>query len=115
MKKINLLVFALFLIASHSFSQTTWNKNISCIIYSHCTGCHNPNGLAPFSLTTYNEVFNYRNSLVSVIESRKMPPHLPDPNYTHFAGENVLTASEIQLIKDWVNNNSPEGTASPLP
>jgi Secretion system C-terminal sorting domain/Copper type II ascorbate-dependent monooxygenase, N-terminal domain len=115
MKKINLLVFALFLITSHSFAQTTWNKNISCIIYSHCTGCHNPNGLAPFSLTTYNEVYNYRNSLVSVIESRKMPPHLPDPNYTHFAGENVLTASEIQLIKDWVNNNAPEGTASPIP
>ena len=115
MKKINLLVFAFLLIASHSFSQTTWNKNISCIIYSHCTGCHNPNGLAPFSLTTYNDVYNYRNSLVSVIESRKMPPHLPDPNYSHFAGENVLKADEIQLIKDWVNNNSPEGTASPLP
>ena len=115
MKKNNLLVFAFLLSAPHSFAQTTWNKNISCIIYSHCTGCHNPNGLAPFSLTTYNDVYNYRNSLVSVIESRKMPPHLPDPNYTHFAGENVLKADEIQLIKDWVNNNSPEGTASPLP
>ena len=99
MKKINLLIFAFIFLASFSFAQTTWNKNVSCIIYSHCTGCHNPNGLAPFSLTTFNETYNYRNSMVSVIESRKMPPHLPDPNYSHFAGENVLKENEIQLIK----------------
>jgi hypothetical protein len=44
-----------------------------------------------------------------------MPPHLPNPDYTHFAGENVLKSSEIQLIRDWVNNGSPEGNESPLP
>ena len=115
MKKINLLIFAFIFLASFSFAQTTWNKNISCIIYSHCTNCHNPNGLAPFSLTTYNDAFNNRNSLISVIESRKMPPHLPDPNYSHFAGENVLKENEIQLIKDWVNNGAPEGTETSLP
>ena len=115
MKKIKLLVFAFVLTVSHSFSQTTWNKNISCIIYSHCTNCHNENGLAPTSFTTYANVFNYRNSILPAIESRKMPPHLPDPNYSHFAGENVLKADEIQLIKDWVNNGAPEGTETSLP
>lgn len=107
-----------FSIVFYSHAQPTWNKNISCIIYSHCTNCHNPNGLAPTSLTTYNDVFNYRNSIVSAIENRKMPPHLPEPTYSHFANENVLKQSEIQLIKDWVNNGAPEGdvnTALPEP
>ena len=115
MKKIFILCIVFSFLKVISLAQSSWNKNISCIIYSHCTGCHNPNGLAPFSLTTYNDVYNYRNSLVSVIESRKMPPHLPEPSYSHFAGENVLKASEIQLIKEWVNNNAPEGSESPLP
>ena len=110
-----LLIIAIFLHGMTAAQTVTWNKQISCIVYSHCTGCHNSNGLAPFSLTTYNDAYNYRNSLVSVIESRKMPPHLPDPAYSHFAGENVLKDSEIQLIKDWVNNNAPEGTEIPLP
>jgi hypothetical protein len=99
---------------TNAYAQTSWNKGISCIIYSHCTNCHNSNGLAPFALTSYNEVYNYRNSIVSVIQDRKMPPHLPDPNYSHFAGENVLKSTEIQLIKDWVNSGAPEGNETPL-
>ncbi len=113
MKKFNIMVLIMCVLVSNSYAQApTWNKNISCIIYSHCTNCHNENGLAPMSFTTYANVFNYRNSIVPAIEERKMPPHLPDPNYTHFVKENVLDANEIQLIKDWVTNGAPEGDAT---
>jgi len=38
-----------------------------------------------------------------------MPPWPADPNYSHFIGERVLTPTEINLIKDWVNNNCNRG------
>ena len=44
-----------------------------------------------------------------------MPPWPADPAYSHFAGERVLKADEIQLIKTWVANGTPEGDPAKLP
>lgn len=111
MKTFKLIISLSFIAFLNSFGQSpTWEKNIKCLMFSHCTGCHNPNGLAPYSFTDYNDAYAMRLSMINAIESKKMPPHLPDATYSHFASENVLQQNEIQLIKDWVNNGAPEGT-----
>ncbi|MFM7710547.1 MAG: hypothetical protein ACKO5C_06490, partial [Ferruginibacter sp.] len=55
----------------------TWTDGIACIIYSHCTSCHNPNGIAPFSLTRYEDVFANRFSIAASVQAGSMPPFPP--------------------------------------
>jgi len=102
----------LFIIAGFftGFAQNpTWTNQVSCILYSHCTSCHNPNGLAPFSLLTYAEAYNQRFNISNSVSSKKMPPYLPDLSYSRFAHERVLTMDEISLLNAWASNGGASG------
>ncbi|MFM9060847.1 MAG: hypothetical protein ACKOQP_04180, partial [Bacteroidota bacterium] len=63
---------------SVSWAQTqhsaTWTDGVACIVYSHCTPCHNNQGIGPFPLTTYNEVYANRYSIAASVQARSMPP-----------------------------------------
>ena len=104
------------MIQGHSQDQeVSWSGEIACLIYSHCSSCHNPGGIAPFSLLNYQEVYDYRFSIVDVIERKYMPPWPADPSYRHFQQENVLSDEEIEMFKDWVAQDAPKGDVSQAP
>ena len=109
MKKLFVSILFLVSIFSSSAQTPTWANQISCIIYSHCTSCHNSNGLAPFPLMTYSENYESRFGILDAVTNRIMPPYLPDVNYSHFTDEKVLSDDEINLISDWVNGGAPSG------
>jgi Flp pilus assembly protein TadD len=44
-----------------------------------------------------------------------MPPWLPAEGYGDFSGEHRLTAAQIEIIAEWVNEGAPEGNAADLP
>jgi hypothetical protein len=52
----------------------TWTDAIACIVYTHCSSCHNQNGIAPFPLMTYNDVFQNRFSIAASVQANSMPP-----------------------------------------
>ncbi len=111
--KIKYTIFFIAFFSLNCIGQTvTWQKQISCIIYTHCTNCHNPNGLAPTSFMGYTEVYNNRFGIMNAVVTKKMPPNLPDINYSHLANQKVLSESEITAIKEWVNNGAPSGDTS---
>lgn len=93
----------------------TWTDGIACIIYSHCTGCHNQNGIAPFSLMTYTEVFENRFSIAESVQAGSMPPFPASQNKRKYAHANTLSTHEIDEIVDWVNNFAPLGDANNIP
>lgn len=93
----------------------TWTDGIACIIYSHCTSCHNQNGIAPFSLTTYNDVYQNRYSIAASVQARSMPPFPANLEKRQYAHANTLSEHEIDEIVDWVNNFAPLGDASQIP
>ncbi len=97
------------------FAQPNWSEHIAPILYSKCTSCHNSNGIAPFSLITYEDAYVNSQTIRQQVNGRKMPPWPPDPNYRHLAYERVLTATEITAINDWVNNGSLKGDSTLAP
>ena len=117
MVKNILVLFCVVLLGLNVVAQNpTWEKQISCILFSHCTTCHNSNGLAPFPLSTYSQAYSNRFGILNDVVSRKMPPYLPDVSYSHFSDERVLTNDEIDLITKWVNAGAPAGdTTNALP
>lgn len=85
------------------------------ILFSNCVSCHRPGGIAPFSLLTYNDAFNYRTSISNAVSTKHMPPWPPDDNYVHFTGARTLSASQINTIVNWVNNGAPSGNIANAP
>ncbi len=108
MNKILSIIFLLTIVVN-TYAQPNWAEDISCIVYSHCSSCHNSEGIGPFNLMNYQDAFNNRYSMQSAIENRTMPPWPPNQEYAPFAHANVLSDTEIALFQEWVNNGAPEG------
>ncbi len=108
-------IFILFIISVFTLHAQTYSENIASIIYTHCSTCHRPGEIAPFSLTNYQEVKDRASSIKYATEIRYMPPWKPDPNYRNFQHENYLSDSEIKSIGDWVDAGMPQGDVSKEP
>lgn len=87
----------------------SWSKHIAPIIYKNCTPCHRPGEAGPFNLLSYADAVKKAKLIKFVTQTRYMPPWPADAGYTHFAGEWVLSNSEIETIKNWVDNGTPRG------
>jgi len=92
-----------------------WAKDIAPILFKHCTSCHNQGGLAPFPLLSYDDAYFNRYSILSSIKKGSMPPWPPDPAYSHFAYERLMTADEIHLIEEWVGGAATYGKPKDAP
>ncbi|HKP12744.1 MAG TPA: tetratricopeptide repeat protein, partial [Blastocatellia bacterium] len=93
----------------------TFNRDIAPILFQNCAECHHPGGPAPFSLLSYQDVKRRAQQIVSVTQSRYMPPWLPEPGYGDFAGARRLTAQQLAAIKAWAEQGTVEGAPSDLP
>jgi hypothetical protein len=113
-------IFILFLLCSEfaAFSQPTWSGDVAKIMYANCTSCHRSGGIAPFALETYDEVSNMAGWLQQAMESKSMPPWMPNPNYKRFVHERVMDPADITTFQQWVAAGMPSGNfnfAPPLP
>ena len=110
-----LTVFSLFTVMGLQAQNPTWSDDVACIVYSHCTSCHNPNGSGPFSLLTYSDAVNHASSIQYKVKSKEMPPWPVNNAYRKFAHDRSLTDQEISTIVQWVNNSTPQGNIANAP
>jgi Secretion system C-terminal sorting domain/Copper type II ascorbate-dependent monooxygenase, C-terminal domain len=115
MKTIYLLFSFLGFIQIANAQTPTWSDNVACIIYSHCTSCHNPNGIGMGDFTNYTNVYNYRNIIKSSVDTKRMPPYPANTAYRHYTQERILSQSEIDILKTWIDNNAPSGNLAAAP
>ncbi len=92
-----------------------FSRDVAPILYRHCAPCHRPEGSGPFSLLTYEEVKAVAPLVLAAIESRRMPPWLPEPGYVEFQGERRLDAEDIATIRRWVEAGMPRGNPADQP
>lgn len=104
-----------FFIAKLNSQNTTWADDIAPILYNNCTSCHHPGGMAPNSLVTYNEAYNFRFMIKAYVDNGYMPPWPPDVQYKHLAFERVLSATDKAKISDWVLNGGAQGNPANAP
>ncbi|MCT4581751.1 MAG: T9SS type A sorting domain-containing protein [Flavobacteriales bacterium] len=111
-------LYFLTLLISLSFTgtaQVTWSDDVAEIIYNNCAVCHNPTGIAPFSLVNYQDAFNYRLAISPAVANGEMPPWTADTSYQRYAHERILTTAERTTILDWIAQGAPEGNAANTP
>ena len=95
--------------------QVTFANDIAPILYRQCASCHRPDGPAPFSLLTYDDVRQRAAQIAAVTGSRYMPPWKPEAGFGDLAGERRLTDEQILAIDRWVKTGLAEGNPSDVP
>jgi Flp pilus assembly protein TadD len=90
----------------------TFNRDIAPLIHDKCASCHRPDGPAPFSLLTYDDVRQRASLVAAVVERRFMPPYRAVSDVGRFIGHNALTQGEIAHITRWHAEGAPAGETS---
>ncbi|WP_068133205.1 thioredoxin family protein [Roseimaritima ulvae] len=95
--------------------NVTFTKDIAPILNDKCVNCHRKGEIAPFTLTSYEDVLGWEDTILEVIADNRMPPWYADPAHGKFANDARLSARQRQLISTWVDNGMPEGDPNDLP
>jgi hypothetical protein len=93
----------------------TFARDIAPLVYEKCASCHHPGSTAPFSLLTYDDVKKRASQIAAATRAGYMPPYLPEPGYSDFAGDTRLTQDQITTIAAWASNGAPEGAVADIP
>lgn len=93
----------------------TYAKQISRLLNQRCANCHHAGDIAPFPMTSYDEIVGWASTIREVVEEERMPPWHANPAHGKFSNDGRLSAAEKQMIYDWVDNGCPEGDAQDLP
>ncbi|MCA9210415.1 MAG: redoxin domain-containing protein [Planctomycetales bacterium] len=96
-------------------SPVTYSNQVARIFQRHCVECHRPGEIAPFTLTDYNDVVGWAETIEEVTSDHRMPPWHADPRHGHFANQRLMTYDEKQTVYDWVAAGAPEGNPAELP
>lgn len=93
----------------------TYTEHIAAIFNARCVTCHREREIGPFTLQSYDDIIGWEDTILEVIEDRRMPPWFANPNHGSFANDARLTAEEEELIQTWIDNGMPEGDPALLP
>lgn len=95
--------------------DVTYTKHVARILQNSCVECHRPGEVAPFALTSYDEVVGWAEMIREVVDEQRMPPWFADPKYGHFSNDRRLSDEDKATLATWVKNGCPEGDAADLP
>lgn len=96
-------------------AEVTYSRDISRLLQKHCVECHRAGEIGPMALTDYEEVVGWGETMLEVIEDRRMPPWHAAPQHGHFVNAREMAAEEIELLRKWVAAGMPLGDTSDLP
>jgi peroxiredoxin len=95
--------------------EITYTNEISRLMQDYCIRCHRSGQIAPFSLTSYDDVAAWAETMREVIDEGRMPPWHANPAYGHFSNDASMPESAKQLFRKWIDNGMPEGDSADLP
>jgi len=95
----------------------TFAADIAPILQENCQTCHQPGGMAPMSLTSYEEVRPWASLIKLRVEQRRMPPWHIDKGVgiQEFKNDISLSDEEIAIISRWVDQGAALGDPADLP
>jgi len=101
--------------ASTATSPVTFHREVEPILQKRCQACHRPGEVAPMSFLTYQDVRPWAKAIRSAVLLKRMPPWSADPDHGKFMNDRSLTAGEIEILKNWVDQGAMEGSPKDAP
>jgi peroxiredoxin/mono/diheme cytochrome c family protein len=95
--------------------DVTYSNQVARIMQARCVECHRAGEVAPFTLTSYEDVIGWAETIREVVQEGRMPPWFADPRYGDFTNDCRLSDAEKQQLSSWVENGCPQGNPADLP
>ncbi len=89
-------------------ADITYHREVIRILNTHCLKCHSEGGVAPFTLTSYDDVTDWMKTALREIQARRMPPGQVESDIP-LAGQNELSPTEVFTLRAWYKAGMPEG------
>lgn len=93
----------------------TYWRDAKAVIDAKCGDCHQPDDIAPFSLTTYEEVAAVAAVLPASLMAESMPPWFASDQCQQYAHDRSLEPEELELLLTWLDEGAPEGDPADAP
>lgn len=93
----------------------TYCKQVSRILNQHCVECHRPGEIGPFSLTDYEEVVGWGDTILETVDAGRMPPWNANPQYGHFRNARTMPDADKETLRAWIKAGLPYGDKTDLP
>ncbi len=101
--------------------DVTFTKDIAPILQRSCQQCHHPDGVAPMSLVSYEDVRPWARAMKVRTglgpRAGVMPPWFveKDLGIQHFKNDLSLSQEEIAMIAKWADSDAPRGNPAQMP
>jgi hypothetical protein len=92
-----------------TFAQISYAKAIAPIVQAKCATCHQPGGIGPMPLNTYEQIKGFSPMIREVIRTHRMPPYLADETVGKFQDDDRLTPEQMKTLVHWIDAGSPRG------
>lgn len=92
-------------------------EDVAPLLNDNCIACHREGGIAPFALTSYDQVRARASDIASATAGRRMPP-MPVDNSgacNTYANARWLSDDEIALLGRWAKGGTVAGDPSKAP
>lgn len=94
-------------------SGLTYYQDAAPILGEKCASCHQPGGIAPFSLMTYAEAKQQASRIKFAVEGGVMPPLPPEQDGCQpLDDERNMTAAQRATLAGWAGGGALEGNAA---
>jgi len=113
--------FALRAEAAGSPGEVTFTKDIAPILQRSCQNCHRPDGVAPMSLITFEDVRPWAKSIKQRTgigpHAGVMPPWYMEKNIgiQRYKDDPSLSDQEIAKVAKWADSGAPLGNPADMP
>src|SRR3954447_9387612 len=90
-------------------SKYTYNDDVFPILRDRCSRCHVPGGVAPMSLTTYDDAFPWAESIRAELVAGHMPPWNADEGFGNLKRAHTLSPKDLDVVLTWATGGNPRG------
>jgi mono/diheme cytochrome c family protein len=107
--------------AAAGAGEVTFSRDVAPILQRSCQNCHRPDGVAPMSLVTYEDVRPWARSIKVKTglgpRAGVMPPWYVEKNIgiQQFHNDPSLSDDEVARIAKWVDAGAPRGNPADMP
>jgi len=93
----------------------TYYADTKAIVDAKCAGCHQEGDIAPFALTTPDQVQTFSAAMRAAISAGTMPPWQPSDDCNDYKYSIDLTAEEKDTLLAWLDAGAPAGDPAQAP
>jgi hypothetical protein len=93
----------------------TFYHDVLPLAQKHCTSCHTPGGIGPFSMASYDDAKAHAQVIHDYVQSGLMPPWKPSDGCRDLRDKRTLTPAEVDVFTGWAGGEAAAGDPADAP